>query len=164
MVILRGRILKKPGLEDPGCPTHDTYAGGQVMSKSSDLYPKRRVTTREFAGVYLNKDPELITYADIEIVKNYLNTCINIENLSPKQIADKHNFVVGDLGWIIKTHFDIKLKDHKTAQKNTAIQKGVALTDAKYLYYKECEFNLSKQEMTQIPGFDHLIKRGSTTQ
>lgn len=130
------------------------------MSKPSDLYPKKRVTTRAFVGVYLNKDPELITYADIEIVKNYLNKCINIENLSPKQIADKHHFVVADFGWIIKTHFDIKLKDHKTAQKNTAIQKGIVLTDAKYLYYKECEFNLSKQEITQIPGFDLLIKRG----
>jgi len=127
---------------------------------NTNLYPTRCFGQRKWTGLFFNKDPDTVTYDDVHQFQAYLQQAIHVENLSPKQLATRHNFVCTDFGAIIKSCFKIKLKDLKTAQKNTAIQKGHAVTDAKSLYYKQCEFKLSQEEMTRIPGFDLLIEHG----
>lgn len=127
---------------------------------NTNLYPTRRFGQRKWTGLFFNKHPDTITYDDVHQFQAYLQQAIHVENLSPKQLATRHNFVCTDFGAIIKSCFKIKLKDLKTAQKNTAIQKGNTVTDAKSLYYQQCEFKLSQEEMTRIPGFDLLIEHG----
>jgi hypothetical protein len=127
---------------------------------NTNLYPTRRFGQRKWTGLFFNKHPDTVTYDDVHQFQAYLQQAIHVENLSPKQLATRHNFVCTDFGAIIKSCFKIKLKDLKTAQKNTAIQKGNAVTDAKSLYYQQCEFKLSQEEMTRIPGFDLLIEHG----
>lgn len=130
------------------------------MSNASNLYPKRRSAACKYAGIYLKKNPDEITYTDIQVFKEYLYDAIHNQNLSPKQISTLNEFNSSNFCGIITGSFGIKLKDHKSAQRNTAIQKGNMITDHKRLYYKQCEFDLSQKEMTKIPGFDLVIKHG----
>lgn len=131
------------------------------MSSSDNLYPKKKAAIRKYTALFLSKDSNTVTYADVDLFRSYIHEQIHTYNLSPKQIVKKLNLPYKtDFGGFIKTSLNIKLKDHKSAQKNTAIQKGMAITDTKTLYYQECEFKLSQQEMEKIPGFDLLKDLG----
>lgn len=127
---------------------------------NTNLYPARLFGQRKWTGLFCNKSPDTVTYDDVEQFRQYLHNAIHVENLSPKQIAARHNFESSNFGTIMAVIFKIKLKDLRTAQKNSAIQKDRVLTDAKSLYYKQCGFKLSQQDVTRVPGFDLLIKNG----
>jgi hypothetical protein len=127
---------------------------------NTTLYPTRLFGQRKWTGLFFNKNPNTVTYEDVQKFKEYLQYALHVENLSPKQIATRHNFVSGDFGTVIKNCFQLKLKDLKTAQKNTALQKGNIVTDKKVIYNQKCAFKLSQQDMIRIPGFDLLVEHG----
>jgi hypothetical protein len=130
------------------------------MSKSSDLYPKKRVGVIKYTSIYLNKDHRTITYQDVDEFKLYVSDQIHIMNLSPNQIAKQLGITHKNFGTFIKSCLGITLKDVRSAVINTKRQMGTLLTDDKSLFYKQCEFDLSQREMTQIPGFNLVIKHG----
>ena len=88
------------------------------MSNEQDLYPKKRVSIRKYTASYLNKIIDQVTYADVELFCEYIHTELHINNLSPRQVAEKlHLDYHGDFGGFIKTSLKIKLKDLSSAVK-----------------------------------------------
>lgn len=126
------------------------------MSTPSDLYPKRQHATIKYTALLLNKIPHTITYSDVAQFKDAIHKMVWTDNLSPAQIAVRLGITHTNFGMYITKCLYLPLRDLKSAVKNTAIQQGTARTDEKDIYYSECEFKLSQDEMVRIPGF-HLI-------
>ena len=130
------------------------------MSKSSDLYPKRQHATIKYTAMLLNRPPHTITYADVDQFKDAIYNMIWTDNLSPAQIAVKLGIPHTNFGMYITKCLHLPLRDLKQAVKNTKVQDGTAKTDAKDIYYAECEFKFSQQEVARIPGFELLNTLG----
>jgi hypothetical protein len=124
---------------------------------SDALYPKRHHATIKYTALVLNKSEHSISHADVDQFKHYMHNMIWTDNLSPAQIANKLGIKHTNFGMYITKCLNLPLRDLKSAVKNTAIQQGTARTDEKDIYYADCEFKFSQEEIARIPGF-HLIK------
>lgn len=130
------------------------------MSNPEDLYPKTKHAIIKYAALVLNKPQDHINYQDVEKFKEVISYEINNSNLSPNQIADKFSIKHTNFGMFIKNCLKIKLKDVRTAVRNTKLQMGTTITDEKSIYYKECQFKFSISDMRKILGFELVEKFG----
>lgn len=126
----------------------------------TDVYPRLRHGIITHAARVLEKDRAQITYKDVEIFRNIIETHLNQDNLSPSQIAEKYQIKHSDFGMFIKKCLKLQLKNVKSAVKNTKVQLGNAKTDEKSIYYDECSFRLTQAELTLVPGFALLKSIG----
>jgi predicted nucleic acid-binding Zn ribbon protein len=126
----------------------------------SNLYPRKYFAMIKYTALYLQKNPDDVTYDDVSIFKDYINAKLHVDNLSPSQIAHELGIVHANFGMFIDKCLGIKLKTVRDAVINTKKQLGINITDEKKLYYQACAFKISKKEMKKIPGFDLLLKLG----
>lgn len=124
------------------------------------------ISTKKHAVIKLTKkilnleESATVYEADVKTLKELFIQLLQIENLSPSQIAKRFNIEYSDFGTFLRKCLGIELKSVQAAVSNYNRQVGREITDEKKIYKKECEFQFNPYDYSNIPGYDKLLKYG----
>lgn len=128
-----------------------------MTSSIYEVVPKRKTSIIRNTKIILNLPNEhIVTNYDVDQMKVIIFNHINIDNLSPFEIAKKYNIKTKSYHIFISKTLGIKLKSCKDAANNYLQQNKRNITDERKLYNKNCQFNFSPYQEENILGYDLL--------
>lgn len=101
----------------------------------------------------------IITDDHVESLTSIMSDHLS-NNLSPSKIAKLYNLDYSDFGMFLKTSLGLKLKPVSEANKIYAIHSGIAITDEKKKYQKQCRFRFNIYQYPDMLGYPSLLQYG----
>ena len=139
-------------------PKKETSISKPIITDET-LYPTRFKIRIKRVATYLNKSEKLITYGDVKNFKEYLESLLHIDNLSPREIVNKLNIKCGNPSDFMK-QLHIKLKSPKDAQilrKSKNKKPRIPYSDEKKEYRYHCRFIFDPFLYPKIINYDLLF-------
>lgn len=123
--------------------------------RDPNLIPLKKVAIRKYTGIFLKKDPNYITYDDVELFKECLIHELWVNKLTPQDINIKLEMNHSGFDMFIRKCLDLKVPTHK--ERGTwAKEKYNEHRTEREIYYSKCKFNFDPYAYPQLPGFELL--------
>lgn len=123
------------------------------------IIPKKLHSKRKFVSTYLNLNREP-TFDDLHTVKKDIERLIHSEDLTPTDIQELVGIEHSNFTMLLKDTIGVRVRNHSEALTLYNEKIGRALTDAKKIFRKNCQFEFDPYIYTKIPGYNLLIERG----
>ena len=101
-------------------------------------------------------DDTTVTTQHVEQLTQIMRNHLEVDNLSPANIAAQYGIEHRDFGMFLKSSLKLKLKTFSEANKAHRTRTGTALTDDKKIYKANCQFKFGIYDNPNIPGYELL--------